>query len=111
MQQMNRLNDPFVYSSGESDTEFATHFNELHTSEKSTRIKFLWNKIYNRARGGLFLIQKLKFNQEKIRLFGSASKKNNDDDEEVPKYVLFPENKFLVLWNMLGAVILLIIAF
>jgi hypothetical protein len=50
-----------VYSSGESDTEFATSFNDLSTLEKKTRIFFLWNKLFNRARGALLLIRKNEF--------------------------------------------------
>jgi hypothetical protein len=49
------------YTSGESETEFETQFNDLETEEKTTRILFLWKKAFNRSRGGVLIINKLQF--------------------------------------------------
>jgi hypothetical protein len=49
------------YTSGESETEFATPFNDLQTDEKTTRILFLWKKAFYRSRGGVLIVKKLLF--------------------------------------------------
>jgi hypothetical protein len=103
--------DPDVYSSGESDCEFISHFNDLSTSEKSTRLKFLWLRAYNRARGAIHLIQKMTFNKQKIRLYGSISSiKAQETEQTKPRCILLPSDRFLVIWNLIGSVILLFIA-
>jgi hypothetical protein len=64
--------DIFEYTSGESDSEFATPFNDLQTDEKSTRILFLWKKAFYRSRGGVLIVKKLLFQAKKIALFGDV---------------------------------------
>jgi hypothetical protein len=68
------------YTEGESETEFETPFNDLATEEKKTRILFLWKKAFNRARGGVLIVNKLLFQRKKIALYGDVFIPKNDAD-------------------------------
>lgn len=107
-----------VYSSGESDTEFQVHFYNLSTNEKQLRLKFLWQRVYSRARGASELIQKLNFNKKKIKLFGKGEtrkawlqrKEEQEENEDKNKCLFYPQNKFMMVWNTIGSLLLLYIA-
>jgi hypothetical protein len=46
-------------------------FIDLDTEEKSQRLRFLWRKTFEKARGAVVLVEKLRFTQNKIKLLGS----------------------------------------
>lgn len=49
------------YSSGESESEFMSPFNDLDTEEKRKRLIFLWSKAIGRSIGAALIIDKLKY--------------------------------------------------
>jgi len=102
------------YSSGESDTEFATPFNDLSTQEKKTRIFFLWGKAFSRSRGACLIIRKNLFQQEKIKMFGTIKEKKQEERLEdqllkvkKAKCIIMPQNKHLMRWSIWISVLLI----
>ena len=97
-----------MYSEGESGSEFTVKISQLKPNAKLQRIMFLWKKAFFRSRAAAQLMLLTMQIKHKIMTYGSTKNLNlkakdlmKYANEKIPFYVLMPESKFRVIWNIL----------
>ena len=102
------------YSEGESGSMFPTRLTQLKKSAQLQRIMFLWRKAHLRARGGSILIKQFyKLHQKVLKvgttrnLFGEKIIKGKLERAQKMKYLITPESRFKMVWNMIIIFLLL----
>jgi hypothetical protein len=97
-----------VYSEGESASEFTVKISQLKPNAKLQRIMFLWKKAFLRSRAAAMLMLLTQQIKHSILTYGSTKNLNlkakdlmKYANEKIPYYVLMPESKFRVVWNIL----------
>ena len=75
---------------------------------------FLWRKAHLRARGGSILIKQFYKVHKKVmkvgttrNLFGEKFVKDRAERQKKMKYLIFPESKFKMSWNLIIVLLLL----
>ena len=102
------------YSEGESGSMFNVSLSQLKKSAQLQRIMYLWRKAHLRARGGAILVKNFYRLHKKIlkqgttrNLFGEKVIKDRLEQKKKMRFLIFPENRFKIIWNLVIIALLL----
>lgn len=81
----------------------------MDEEHKVTRVLELWHKVKTKAIGGVRIIRRFAELNENITLYGASKKIDLDlEDEIIPlPFILMPENKLKMFWNIITMLLLL----
>jgi len=94
-----------VYSSGESGEEevrIGRLFLKMKEKDKDRRIRHLWYQMLAKAKGAMMIREAFNSLTRRIYLFGTSRKlKYQIEETREPKwYIILPESKFKLVWNI-----------
>lgn len=67
---------------GETGSEFEINFSDLTRKEKEERLRFLWHRMYLKARGGARVLQQFGELNSKIYLYGAAKRPDKNKERQ-----------------------------
>jgi hypothetical protein len=99
------------FSSGESEEEFDQEvaFVNMKDEEKRARMLDLFRRMTAKAVGGAKIIRRFQELRENISMFGASRRVAVDIEDEIEPlpFILLPDNKFRMAWNVVTMILLL----
>jgi Ion transport protein len=97
------------YTSGESDLEIEAEFHKLSEFRQHQRMTELWHRLKVKALGGVRIIKRFAELSDNITMYGATRQIAVEIEEEIVPlpFILLPENKIRMGWNLVTLVLLL----